>query len=211
MPCLIIGEIIWFYIQKYTKSILQVVIFALLVSIIGLLLAHHHILDVAMINTALIVQAYFLVGFLIKTYEDVIQRNIKSIIVVGIAGYLLLTTISLKLFPGDVIDVHLNNYFNLPYCVFVIVLGCLSLFAVFNFFDIKTKWLVYIGQNTLIIYIAHGFFLTLFNALIPSGYHDMISMPIYSIIRTAFSCSLCCLVAWFINRYVPEVIGKKRR
>ena len=108
MPCLIIGEIVWFYIQKYTKSILQVVIFALMVSIIGLLLAQHHILDVAMINTALIVQAYFLVGFLIKTYEDVIQRSIKSIIIVGIAGYLL--------------DVHLNNYFNLPYCVFVIVL-----------------------------------------------------------------------------------------
>lgn len=76
MPCLIIAETIWFYINKISKSLIHIVVIGLVVSTIGLVMNHYHLLRVV-INTALVVQAFFVLGLLVKTYEQEITAKWK--------------------------------------------------------------------------------------------------------------------------------------
>ena len=167
MPCLIIGEIIWFFIQKYSKGTIKVVVSGIIVSAIGMILAHFNVFRFAMFNTALVVQSFFIVGYLIRSYEEKITGYWKMILILGLIIYFTSIMLSCWCFPGEYIDVHKNIYFNIPLCAIIIISGCISFFIVFKQKNINYRWLVYIGQNTLIIYIVHGLGINLFNKIIP--------------------------------------------
>ena len=208
MPCLIIGEIVWFFIRKYANKDWQVVVFGFIVGALGYLLSQYHILDCAMLNTAFIVQIFFIIGYLFHHFEDQILNKWGWILSLGLVLYLCLTVMSLYVFPGSFIDVHLNYYINILYAVCVILLGCLVLFVGFRHYNIGTKWLSYIGQNTLVIYIVHGMGINLFAKVIPEGLLGL-PLPFYAFFRMVFALIVCCLLAGFLDRFFPIVVGKR--
>ena len=124
--------------------------------------------------------------------------------------YLLLCFITLFLFPGSSMDIHMNRYYNLPICIILIVIGLVTLFTFLRMESFAPTWLVYIGQNTLIIYIMHGFVLITINKCLSVIGLATMSVPIKALINTIIACTACCCLAYFANKYVPEIVGKKR-
>lgn len=212
MPCLIIAELIWFYIHKFSKNDISVVFGGLTISFCGLLINHIHPIRYAMFDTSLIVQAFFVMGFLIHKYEKVLTKRWKNITPIYLFAYLFLGGIVLLYFPGECIDVHLNLYFNYPICSLMIIIGCLLMFTLFRSINLKPSWLVFVGQNTLVIYILHRYGFAIFQILMKmAGLSDMLHMPIILPIKAAFSCIICCIIAYLLNQYFPEIIGKNRK
>ena len=212
MPCLIIAEIIWFYIHKFSKNDISVVSGGFAVSFCGFLISYIYPIRYAMFDTSLIVQAFFVMGFLIRKYEEVIAIRWKFKTFIYLFVYLFLCGIVLLYFPGENLDVHLNRYFNYPICLSMIIIGCLLFFTIFRSINIKPSWLVFVGQNTLVIYILHGYGFGIYQVLIRmAGLSNMLHMPIILLIKGAFSCLFCCVIAYFLNQYVPEIVGRNRK
>jgi fucose 4-O-acetylase-like acetyltransferase len=211
MPCLIIAEIVWFYIHKLMKHDWWIVMAGVSVSVLGLVLAHFHLLRYAMINTAFVVQAFFVVGFLMRKYEKVLDRKWKMWVPTIMILYVLFGVYLLTLGKGKPLDVHMNRYPNISLCAMTIVMGCVALFTLFRKVNICPKWLVYVGQNTLAIYILHGMVLFAFNKY---GFHIGLDsswpLPLLALLKTTIACTACCIFAAFANHYLPEVVGKKR-
>ena len=210
MPCLIIAEILWFFVHKYSKSTLQVFCLGILLSATGFALAYFNALNYARINTAFIAQGFFVIGCLIRLNENRLERRWRLWVSAAVIIYLLLCFITLFLFPGLSIDVHLNRYYNLPICIILIAIGLTTLFTLFRVKSFAPTWLVYIGQNTLIIYIMHGFVLIAMNKCLSVIGLATMSIPIKALINTSIACIVCCCLAFFANKYVPEIVGKKR-
>lgn len=212
MPCLVISEIIWFYIHKYSQKDSQIIILGFIACIIGFVLHKFGLLRYAMINTAFIVQIFFVMGFIIRKYETVIEKRRKTWITVSAILYVLLGVSTLLLFPDQWIDVHLNEYFNIPICAVMIAFGCVSMFILFKINNLSPRWLIYIGQNTLIIYMLHGIAFSFFTrGLALLNIQLMMPLPVIGLMKTIFACIMCCVLAWLANRYLPEVVGKKRK
>lgn len=212
MPCLIISEVLWFYIHKYSRKDSQIIIFGIFASFIGFIMNKFDFLHYAMINTAFIVQIFFVLGYLIRINEDYLSIKWRKLISFSFFVYLALGFAVLFLFPGQALDVHKNSYFNIPICALMISIGCISLFTLFNKVDINPKWLVYIGQNTLIIYLLHALCFSFFTRGCNFFNIDLIiPLPWLGIIKTIFACIMCCFLAWLSNRYLPEIAGKSRR
>ena len=211
MPCLIIGETFWFFVRKFFKKKWQIITSGFALSALGLILSQWSVFRIAMFNTALSVQIYFLIGYLLRLYEERLVATWKTIVSVGGVLYFSLVLISMFLFPGSIIDVHNILYFNIPICVLMILSGCLTLFLLFKQINICSGWLVFIGQNTLIIYIVHGLCINLFSYFVSPCFLELnIPLPIFALFQTAAACVVCCILALFINSYFPELIGKKR-
>lgn len=208
MPCLIIAEIIWFYILKLSKSKFQIYLNGFVSCAVGFALHFAQGFHYAMIDTALIVQFFFLLGMTIREKEVKLTCKWQIWIPFYIGTYFILGLLDMLLWQGQALDVHKNSYFNIPLCAIMIILGCISLFTLFRMLDIKNYLLVYIGQNTLLIYIFHGFCIHLFDRVFKS--YIIIPLPIYGFIQAVFAISICCVLAFCINRYIPELVGKKR-
>lgn len=210
MPCLVISEILWFYIHKFCKNDGSLVFSGLFISTCGVLLSIFYPIRYAMFDTALVVQGYFVMGFLVRKYESILSEKWLKNTSIFVFVYFSLCIVVMIFFPGECLDVHLNRYFNYPICILMIICGCCSLFILFRKFNIAPQWLVYIGQNTLAIYIFHGSGITLKITEI-IGHDIMLPLPWLAIIKTIFSCILCCILAYLLNRFVPELVGGKRK
>ena len=210
MPCLIISEIIWFYVHKFAKNDTQIVLLGCILCILGFVLHHFNVLRYATINTAFIVQFFFVLGYMVRKHENYLLEKSRVLLPSNIIVYLLLGISILFVWPGQSLDVHLNRYCNIPVCACMIILGCTSLFVGFNKGGLAPRWLVYVGQNTLLIYMLGGLGFGIYNRLVALCSLPTLPLPVYGILKATFSIISCCLLAWFANRYIPEIVGKKR-
>ncbi len=208
MPCLIITEILWFYIHKFSKNDKQIVILGVIASALGFAMHYAHILRFAMIDTAFVVQIFFVMGYLIRKREDVLCEGWKRKLPILILAYFLI-----EWFCTEYIwlDVHVNLYRNIPLCMLLIAIGCVALFMMFRMLNVAPKWLVFVGQNTLLIYMLHTFGFLIYNVgMKVLNLNVDIPAPLEGLIKTAISVTACCVLALFVNRYIPEIAGKKR-
>lgn len=130
MPCLIAAEIIWFAILKVFKETWQVAVLAVACFAAGMVLFDHGILNRFMINRALTAQVFLLIGWLIRKYERPIMERAGKVwnLVAGAGVYFALGVLSLVLYPGEVMDVHLCKYYNHAICQLMIWTGICTLF-----------------------------------------------------------------------------------
>lgn len=210
MPALIIGELIWYYLNKYFKNERSVVLSGLFVSALGMLFHEYGLFDYAMINRAMTIQWLFILGRFIKKYECGIVDYIRNHMVIAILLYFALGMVFIFMYPSLFYDVHLNRYYFIPLTWGMIVLGVLILFTFFKSNNFCPKWLVVIGQNTLPIYIFSDLGRHVFNILLSSINYSSQIYPITAIVETAFACMMCIVFCLFANRYVPELVGRKR-
>lgn len=212
MPCIIWGQIIWFYINKLSHSDVQVCIAGLLCSVVGGVLAYYEILCYSMFNTACVIQVFFVLGHILRKYEGVIFRHERLRLIFFSTGYVALCICSFLFFRNEIIDVHKSYYFNIPFCFTIIVFGLSALFFLFRVYNYSPKWLVFVGQNTLPIYLLHSHVITITKRIFVFLDYDSSQLPIYfsGLIFLLVSVLVCSIFAFFANRYCPIVIGNKR-
>ena len=209
-PCFIIGEIIHFLIRKKCRTIWGVVIASFICFSVGLLAHKYGVFNYAMINRAFTVQPFFLIGYLFRVYESQFTKLRWEVIGGLFVTYVTLCCLGLALFPGKTLDVHLNQYYNIPYCLLLVVLGCFVLFTAASKAEIKLSLMSFIGQNTLVLYIWHAYAIAI---LIKITSFAGWMMPINwwtALIMVLWACLVCGICAIILNRYLPFLVGKKR-
>lgn len=212
MPCCIAAEIIWFFILKSFKKSWQVAVSAVVLFVAGIILYNHQILSAFMVNRALAVQLFLLIGWLFRKYEGSIVERIGKAWILGVGGaiYIALGILSLVLYPGQVMDVHLNEYYNHAICQLMIWIGIGTLFVLAAVVIKKyPKWWVLIGQNTLVIYLFHSFAVR-----VGVKVFSIVHLPVNrlsNVLLTAVVTAACLSISLLINRFLPELMGKKRR
>jgi len=211
MPCLIIAELMWYFILKYSKSTLFVILFSFVFSSIGFILKANNVLDYACINISLTCLLFLLLGYLFRLYESIliqIQNYWKGLILLL---YILMCFFSPYIFADMMFDIHLGEYFNIPYCLAMILLGCFGVMLAANYINNFPHWLVYVGQNTLMIYLWAFWGNVFFVVLGKFGFHLQNGTIYKGLIETAVSITICCVLSIVVNRYIPEIVGRKRK
>lgn len=209
ITCLIVAEVIHFYIRKICKTTLFVTVVCLICSAIGLFAARNGILSFGKINTALISQTYLLLGFLLRQYEKELDRVSWGVAVGLFVVYVGLCFASQYLFTNTKFDCNLNYYYNIAYCALLIIMGCVSCFLLARKIPNYPKWLTFIGQNTFILYLWAGHALTFFVVLDKLGVELPQENISYSLVQTIWATVVCMGVAMVVNRYLPFIVGKK--
>lgn len=211
MPCCIIAEIIMFFVRKYSKNGKSIILFSIAISVIGYILSKNGIMDLAGFNTACIAQLYILIGWFFREYEDDIMKHdilLSSILAII---YISLGTASLFLYPGEVLDVHTNYYYNLPICIVMILSGCVLMFIFARKFELKSRTVAFIGRNTLVFYMLNAYALKVIYKIFEVTNINLPENQISWLIMVVLICIICTGIAIFINRFMPICVGKKAR
>jgi len=213
MNALIIGEILWYYIHKVSKNNEKIVILlGLLVSASGLLCFRFGWLNEAMINRGMAILWLFVLGLLIRKYETVLVAVVKKYMIWLFILFLLMGAVFMYLYPGEFYDVKWNRYYFIPLTWGMIILGILISFVLFSNIKRFPQWIILIGQNTLAIYILHEYGISVFKKLSSiSGFDLNIIYPALAVIGTCFACGCCLIFSLLANRYLPEIVGRKRK
>ncbi len=210
MPCFFIGEILWYIINRVFTTLWRLAIVSFICFAVGYVLRKFDLLSFAMLNQAMTVQPFFFIGLLFRQNEKLFVSIKWGWIVFAVAVYIGLCVISMVIFPGKTLDVHLIRYYNIPFCLFLVFFSCLLLFTIFCKADFYSSIMSFIGQNTLVLYIWHGIAIT---ALVKAT--SLIGWSIQTnwwsaFIKVVWACFACGLCSLLINRFFPEVVGKKR-
>ena len=211
MPCFVIAEVIHFYARKIASKDIVLACICIFLTVLGLFLHYLGVLNYAMVNRALSVQFFFFIGYLFKQNEKSLIGLSWTVISMGGLTYLVLIFLSLYLYPKTSIDVHFCRYYNYPLCFALILLGIIVLFIAAAKSNIRNRLLSIIGQNTLVLYIWHGgviwvlkYFMAYFNIIIPSVW-------VGALIKTSWAVLICNVLANYLNKYVPELVGRTRK
>ena len=215
MPCCIVAEIIWFFINKYGKSKFQIIFSALVIFGLGIYTGYMDVLNVAMINRAMVVQFFILLGYLYKVEEKKID-NIGWVFIIALVSiYIAMGIISLIIWPNTCLDVHVNRYYNYPFCFAMITLGCFLVFIIFQKLFTENNIslphiLIFLGQNTLVYYLLHNQNLRLITFVFQKMNLQMSSWMLI-IIELVLTYLLCGIEAAAINRFIPQILGRKSK
>lgn len=211
MPCFIIGSFIFYCIHKWTPSNLVLGFSSFIMFLLGLLMYKYNILDYGMINRAFAVQPFLFFGFIYKKNEDSILKSIfstKTFLLLLIVLYFALVLITLIFYPGENIDIHKNQYYNLLIGILLIIIGLFICFSFSSHYSNYPKFLLLMGRYSLVIYIWHGYVISVMSALLSIM---PVSFPLWllAVINTVCACIICVLIAQFISRYLPFMIGNR--
>jgi len=211
IPCCIVAEILHFYVRKFARTPVWVAAGSAALCAIGFWMIRMDIGNFGMANRAFIAQAFILVGYLYRVFENRFQRIGGGMLALCGGAYVLLSLLSLRLWTHVHVDVHLNAYGSFLYFMIQVLLGCLFVFAAAKKIKKLPGSLVFLGQNTYVCYALHGIIIArwdeLFVRFCPALAYGWIS----SLAATLVSSCFCCVVAVLVNRYVPFVAGKRSR
>lgn len=215
MPCLIVAEVIWFFTNKYAKKTVRIVIVSIIMCVIGIALGKLDILSFAMINRAMAVQFYIMLGFLFKIFEDKFDLLKWSYISGLFVIYIIMGIISLKVWPDSAIVVHQNEYYNYAFSFSMIILGCFTIFvAARKFFgegNVKVPGpILFVGQNTLVYYLFHNFNIHAIDRVL-AKLHMNLPLAATVSVEMIFTYIACGIETLLILKFIPEALGKKRK
>ena len=213
MNALIIGEILWYYIHKISKNNENtVILLGLLVSASGLLCFRFEWLNEAMINRGMVILWLFVLGLLIRKYEVPLVTLVRKYMIWFSMLFIVMGVVFMYLYPGEFYDVKWNRYYFIPLTWGMIILGILLAFTLFSHVKQIPQWIVLVGQNTLAIYMLHDYGLSAFRKLLSiSGFHSDILFPLVAVLGTCFACACCLAFSLLANKYLPEIVGRKRK
>lgn len=214
-PCCIIAEILFFYNLKYFKRhMFYVSIIALFLTLFGFLLSKKSLFDNLNLSTAFICQSFILVGYIIKNKSQRIKSlylpSIFIIIYIIICTMLLFNVAPLPYNKEIFMDIHRNYYVSVPVCFILIIMGNVSIFYLFERMHVMPNIINFIGQNTIVFYVFHYDSLKIFDLvllkmnIVYSNSWSMVS------IKLLFSICVCILISLLFNRFVPQLVGKKK-
>lgn len=213
IPCLLIAELLfWGLLQLSHKDPAVLVLLTLVCTTAGYLLSSDHIVKPWKIDTALTCTQFLTFGYLLRnvlephfTRGTPRQRLLGS----GIA-YFLLVVPCLLCWPNLYVDLNMGTYFQPAAFSLLSMVGIL---AVFNLCQCLPAWppLVFIGQNTLLYFVLHMYFVKIVLAVLRH-------IPAFSTLPTTLTALLillvsCCgvaVVCRFVNRFLWFTVGKNK-
>lgn len=209
IPCCIIAEIILFFIIKYSPDFRITALIMLALSASGYLMAINGIGDFAKFNTALISQFFLLIGLTVRKINDSGKGIPKKSALIMAAVYAAMVAVSFICYPGKTFSVSYNDYYSVFVCGALIACGVALMF----YFAPKLKYpkfLLYIGRNTLVIYIMHGYFLSIAEKIFDKS-EIFDSRILRAAVGTAAICAICAFIAFLINKYIPFIVGSEKK
>lgn len=213
LPCMMFGNLFFYFVNHYVKKMQWRAIVIVILSVVGYLFCIKDICSMAYINLALEVQLFYFIGRVFKVSgADSFNGMVRNILQYALAIlYITLCIISMYIFPKQSLDVHVSSYYNIPLCLVLILLGLAALFLIAPKVKLYPKSVVYIGQNTLLIYMWApfvGFIMELFLKEIKIDIpHSIIS----GIIMATIEVLVCSVLSIFINKYLPFMVGKTKK
>lgn len=169
------------------------------------------VMNFAMFNHALMAQGWILMGFLYKLFtkriNDLSQWTLPAAL--GLI-YLAMSFASLKLFPGEAIDVRMNVWYNYPYNFSMIIIGCFGIFMIAERLEKTPKLMRFIGQNTLVYYLLHQRMIAIFVATMSFLHIGIPDNLLGSCIKTVAGCVICGVIAILLNKFLPFAVGKRK-
>ena len=210
MPCIIVAETIQFFIRWLLKTKRDRYLAMAAAAALGLILGRLGAARFAMLDVALLSQAFMLFGLWYKDHEQSLAEKLGlRFQAAGLALYVLLIAVSIFAYPGRSIDVHMNEYYNYLICGAMIFLSLLLLFVFFSGRKSFPRWIVFVGRNTLAFYMLHGFVRSAFaKCLSILGIHRQ-PMILWEGIEMVAVCAAVSVLALIINRWLPFIAGKR--
>lgn len=210
LPALIIAEILFFYILKISKQIIWICIAVAICTILGFLMNHFQLGNVAMLNRAFIAQSFLLIGYLFKCFRHKLEKlDGRLVFVWTILCYLTLGAISMWLFPEKYVDVHLNMYQSIPICFMMSYIGCFGLFITISRVRSVPKFISFLGQNTLVCYAFHMYaFRAVMKVFSVLGINIHQSWS-WAIAKTCLAIIICMMISYVLNFIMTNVKNRK--
>ncbi|MDD3014155.1 MAG: acyltransferase family protein [Candidatus Gastranaerophilales bacterium] len=210
LTCLFCTEILFFIVKKRNENKHHLIISLVLFSILGYLYSLYvHFNLPWSIDVAFSAVVFYGVGYLFKTVNknDYFLQKFSRIpvLLIVVAVNYFLSQINHEI---DMASNELHNYFLFYTGAF---LGIFSWISV-SFLIKESKYLSYIGKNSLIIFGLH--------LKVPADFLDhklleinarMVNGNIYGIINTIITLLFMIPVIWVINRFFPFITGKGRK
>ena len=208
MPCCILAECMLFLIYKYVPGRTLQIAVSLLLTAAGLTLGHFKVATFGMFHVACTAQGFILLGRVYRDRRAVLRKSWRWLLPAGLAVYAAGIAASVLFFPGRSLDVHLSRYYSIPLCAVLIAAGLITVMAAADKVNRFPAFLCYIGKNTLIIYLLHGYVRTAFSkglAMIrlslPAG------LPGY-VIEFIVVMLVTVVCAMIVNRWFPFLLGR---
>ncbi len=208
MPCLILAECMLFLIRKYVPDRAPQIAVSLLLTAAGLTLGHFGAAGFGMFNVACTAQGFILLGRVYRDRRAVLRGSWRWVLPAGLAVYAAGIAASAYFFPGQSLDVHLSRYYSIPLCAVLIAAGLITVMAAADKVNRFPAFLCYIGKNTLIIYLLHGYVRTAFSRglsmlrwSLPKGLPGHVIEFVAVMLVTA----ACAMI---VNRWFPFLLGR---
>ena len=93
----------------------------------------------------------------------------------------------------------------------MIFLGGFTVFSISRTAVKRRSFLTFIGQNTLVYYLHNSYVIQIMIVVFSFLGIRIQNIFVDSFVKTAAACAGCGIEAMLINRFLPEIVGKKRR
>ena len=161
IPCLFVSFIILILIFKiFTEKVKHLIVVSAVLLFIGCITIRSGVIRIWRWDTALIAQFFVMFGYV---YKNIIEPNIvkflneKTTALVVTIIYIGLILISMNSKHGFFMDMNLNEYSNIVFCLLVCLVGILLLFSVsrliFNNMNPCCNFIEFVEKNTLCYFI----------------------------------------------------------
>lgn len=165
-------------------------------------------------QTAIVMQLFMIAGFLFKQHNWMNYVTREKYVLIFICIYIVMMTLFYN--EAGAFDVHLNNYGKIWLYLPLSLLGTFivaGLSAKLN----KSRILVHLGRKSLIIYMFHvpiSLYIKSVLFLIVQKCDDINVGALRSLVDYSACCGslvISFLIACFLDRYCPLLLGKQRR
>lgn len=210
--CLFTVEIIFYWVYKAANKVAPDRLWAVCalsvpVLIIGIILCKAGLKLPWHIQTACVVELFFLCGYLCRNFR--LEEKVSGKLC---AASWLLFTVFICVLPNPV-DMHMNEFAN----IFLFYLqAILSVYAFFSFCVIVSKkrsrindFIIWVGQNTVQYFFFQGACITVLCKLL-----SLAGITAGSSFALALACAIfiyiaMCIPSYIVRRYFPIFLGKR--
>ncbi|QUW21259.1 acyltransferase family protein [Sporosarcina sp. Marseille-Q4063] len=210
LTCLFIVEVIFYIVVKNISNFKLILFVLFIFSILGYIDSLYMPIRLPWsIDIAITATVFFGFGF-ISNKKGIVDKLLNSKVIIIFVLSLLIFTLFIKNMITDnyMIDMNynkLNNYFDFyipAICGIILIIILSSL--------IKSKFLNYFGENTLVILATHLPLINLVGVLLDTVGVSITNQGGIRTILVSFFVSLLSIpLIYFINRYTPFLLGKK--
>lgn len=164
------------------------------------------------IDIAIFALSYFILGNYFRSILDkyTIKKNSNSNII-ALAVLLVYFVISIMMQSNLSMEFHVAyNYYDAP--MYFILLSFIGIFTMIIFSQsFSFRFFELLGLNSLVVFAFNGKALVLAESLFYSFSSLKSNLYIYSILLCIAQAVLLLIMAYFINRYTPFIIGKNKK
>lgn len=209
IAALIVAKFILIVLRQICCSMTTLIILGITLTSVGILITSQISENLPwFINYALISLFYIIMGYIYKREERNLRLDSVNTLCLIIAIYVILLlmqdTLNLKkIYIYDIAS------FSLSKTVLYFPISIVGVFLAINISKILSsnmKWLMFIGQNSLVYYFLNGAVITIFTFLFNKAHINFTGDFVLMFAITICILTLCTL---FINRFFPWMIGNR--